>query len=64
MWFMQDVIVGTGAAVAGGASSVGLGAIIANRLSNPLIEFIPFVGCFAILLAPLFIMRLFKGFLP
>jgi len=38
--------------------------VVAARLSSPLIEFIPFVGCFAMLLAPLFIMRLFKGFLP
>jgi hypothetical protein len=63
--FMQDVIVGTtGAAVLTGAGSVTFGGIVAYQLTNPLIEFIPFVGCFAIILAPLFIMRLFKGFLP
>lgn len=39
-------------------------AYITNALATPLIEFIPFVGCFVILVAPLFIMRLFKGFLP
>lgn len=38
--------------------------LIATKLSTPLIEFIPFVGCFVMLIAPLFIMRLFKGFLP
>ena len=39
-------------------------SLIAGKLSTPLIEFIPFAGCFVMLIAPLFIMRLFKGFLP
>ncbi|MFZ2456964.1 MAG: hypothetical protein WAX07_10850 [Candidatus Altiarchaeia archaeon] len=43
---------------------IGGGISIPNMLATPLIEFIPFVGCFVILVAPLFIMRLFKGFLP
>jgi hypothetical protein len=55
--FARDTIIGT---AIGGA----LTPIVATKLTTPLIEFIPFVGCFAILLAPLFIMRLFKGFLP
>ena len=48
------------------AKGIGLAItpVVATRLSSPLIEFIPFVGCFTMILAPLFIMRLFKGFLP
>jgi len=45
-------------------STASIGFIAAYQMTSPLIEFIPFVGCFAIILAPLFIMRLFKGFLP
>jgi hypothetical protein len=59
-WFIPNLAAGS-AGLAGGA---GLGGLIALKLTNPLVEFIPFVGCFAILLAPLFLMRLFKGFLP
>lgn len=41
-----------------------LSPLLATQLTSPLIEFIPFAGCFVMLIAPLFIMRLFKGFLP
>ena len=50
--------------IIGQAAGTILTPIIATKLSSPLVEFIPFVGCFAMILAPLFIMRLFKGFLP
>lgn len=43
---------------------MSVGAVIATRLTNPLIEFIPFAGCFALIFAPFFLLRLFKGFLP
>lgn len=56
-------IPGIGAPITTGIA-LTLTPVVATRLSSPLIEFIPFVGCFAMLLAPLFIMRLFKGFLP
>jgi len=52
------------ATVAKALGGVGLGSVAATKLTSPLIEFIPFVGCFTILLAPFLIMRLFKGFLP
>jgi hypothetical protein len=68
-WIGEGLVIGVLGTVSGAISlpfigGVALSPVVATRLSTPLIEFIPFVGCFAILIAPLFIMRLFKGFLP
>ncbi len=69
-WVSQPLASGLVQAVMGAipVSAVGpaqdVTTLIAGKLSMPLVEFIPFVGCFVMLIAPLFIMRLFKGFLP